>query len=74
MFINGIEIEQPTREILKKQLKIQGRSCGWLADMAGFSYSYTNRLLNGHKPLLENHIQILSELLELPLTPKKLNP
>ncbi len=74
MVVNGVEVEVPTYQMFKKQLRMQGRNYRWLAENMGYSYCYTNWLLNGRTPLLENHIQILSELLEMPLTPVQIPP
>lgn len=71
MTINGIEIQVPTHQTVKKHLRLQGRNYHWLANQMDYSYGYIFFLLNGQKPLLEKHIKILSELLEIPLVPSK---
>jgi hypothetical protein len=71
MIINGIEVHVPTHQTVKKHLRLQGRNYHWLANQMDYSYGYIFFLLNGQKPLLEKHIKILSELLEIPLHPKK---
>lgn len=70
MAINNIELQSLTHQFFKKHLRLQGRNYEWLADNMGYSYDHTWSLLNGYKPLLENHKRVLIELLEIPVLSK----
>jgi len=74
MVINGIEIQVPTYQMFRKELRLQGRNYHWLANVSGYSYIYISYLLTGLRPLNETNIRILSECLEMPLTPVKPPP
>lgn len=70
MVIKYTEIQSLTHQFFKKHLRLQGRNYEWLACHMGLSYDHTWSLLNGYKPLLEKHKQILIDLLEIPILSK----
>jgi hypothetical protein len=52
-------------KIFRKELKMQGRTYIWLANMIGLSYDHTRKMLNGDATLSNKNIQVLNDILEM---------
>lgn len=63
MYINDTEIPIPLWKKFKIELRKQGRSIGWLADMIGIGYEHTRLMLTGKRPITKINAQNISECL-----------
>jgi hypothetical protein len=65
MYINDTEIPIPLWKKFKIELRKQGRSTEWLADMIGLGYEHTRLMLAGKRPIIKKNEQNISECLGL---------
>lgn len=65
MYIEDTKIPIPLWKTFKIELRKQGRSIEWLADMIGLGYEHTRLMLNGKRPITEINAQNIAECLGL---------